>query len=375
MFQVIYSLTVGGAERLVLNLCLHLDRERYQPICIALREPQHNHYERALQEADVPLYFLHKTEGKADWKVYKQLDSLFRRYRPSVVHTHLLGLNYAYPLMFRYRTPVRVHTFHSLAQPEMGVRVGKWVRLLAFRYRVGGVVPVAIADEVARTVERVYGYKQPLVIPNGIPVDEYAPNPDKRALFRRAYGVEPEAIVIVHVGRFVVLKNHALLLQAFAQMHSRQPLYLWLVGDGELRAAMEQRAQELGIAARVRFWGVRSDIPDLLNAADIFALPSKYEGNPMSVMEAMAAGLPVVATAVGGVPELVQDYQTGILIPVDSEPHLIRACQALVEDPDLRQRMGQASLQRARAHFDIRRTVREYEALYARVYSQARRRG
>ncbi len=369
VFQVLYSLTVGGAERLVVNLCLHLNRERYQPVCISLREPQNTHYERVLQKAGVLLHFLHKTEGKADWKVYRQLDTLFRQYRPTVVHTHILGLNYAYPLMIRHKTPVRVHTFHSLAQHEIGVRVGRIVRTLAFRYRIGGVVPVAIADEVARTVEQLYGYQNPPVIPNGIPTDEYAPNPEKRAQFRKAHGVEPEATVIVHVGRFVELKNHALLLRAFAQLSSSQPLYLWLVGDGELRPAMEQLAQELGISERVRFWGIRSDVADILNAADIFTLPSKYEGNPMSVMEAMAAGLPVVASRVGGVPELVDDEQTGILIPPDGEPCFVKALQTLVEHILLRQQVGQAALQRAQQRFDVRQMVRRYEELYESTYA------
>ncbi|MCS7208467.1 MAG: glycosyltransferase [Fimbriimonadales bacterium] len=367
VFQILYSLTVGGAERLVVNLCLHLSRERYQPVCISLREPQNTPYEQILQNAGIPTHFLYKIEGKADRQVYRRLDALFREYRPTVVHTHLLGLNYAYPLMLRYRTPARVHTFHTLAQHEIGIRVGKLVRLLAFRYRIGGVVPVAIADEVARTIEHVYGYKNPPVIPNGIPTDEYAPNPEKRAQFRMAHGVEPHAIVIVHVGRFVELKNHALLLRAFAQLRCSQPLYLWLVGDGELRPAMEQLAQELGVAERARFWGIRADVPDLLNAADIFTLPSKYEGNPMSVMEAMAAGLPVVATAVGGIPELVGDAQTGVLIPVDCESRLVQALQTLVDSHELRAQIGRAALIRARERFDIRQTVREYEALYANL--------
>jgi glycosyltransferase involved in cell wall biosynthesis len=136
------------------------------------------------------------------------------------------------------------------------------------------------------------------------------------------------------------------------------------VGDGELRSPMNHLAQELGIAERVRFWGVRSDVADILRAADIFTLPSQYEGNPMSVMEAMAAGLPVVASRVGGIPELVEDEQMGMLIPVDSEPCLVQAFQALISNAPLRQQMGQAALQRARERFDIRNTVRQYESLY-----------
>lgn len=364
VFQVLYSLTVGGAERLVINLCLYADRARFQPVCISLREPQNSHYERILQDAGIPLYHLYKTKHKADHRVYRRLDQLFRTYRPAVVHTHILGLNYAYPLMLKHRTPVRVHTFHSLAQREIGVRVGKWTRLLAFRYRIGRVIPVAIADEVARTIEQLYGYKNPPVIPNGIPVDEYTPNPEIRAQFRAAHGVEPDAVVVVHVGRFVALKNHALLLKAFAQLRSERPLYLWLVGDGELLPAMQQLAQELGIAERVRFWGIREDVSAILNAADIFTLPSQHEGNPMSLMEAMAAGLPVVASRVGGVPELVGEGKTGILVPPDAVPCLQQALQTLVHHSELRLQMGQAARQHAVERFDIRQTVRLYEALY-----------
>ncbi|MCX7993966.1 MAG: glycosyltransferase, partial [Fimbriimonadales bacterium] len=156
-------------------------------------------------------------------------------------------------------------------------------------------------------------------------------------------------------------------LQAFAKLQGTTPLYLWLVGDGELRPAMEQLAGELGVAARVCFWGVRSDVADILNAADIFTLPSKYEGNPMSVMEAMATGLPVVASRVGGIPELVEEEQMGILVPVGNEPCLVQALQTLVDNPDQRQRMGQAALQRARERFDIRNTVKQYEDLYDKI--------
>ncbi len=363
LFQVITSLVPGGAERLVVNLLRYHDRSKYQPVCICLGNPVGSHYEAIVRKLEIPLYFLGKGD-KADWGVYKKLERLFAEYRPTVVHTHLLGLNYAYLAMLKHRTPVRVHTLHSLAHKEIGNRIARIVRTLAFRYRIGGVVPVAIADEVARTVEQVYGYKNPPVIPNGIPVDEYAPNPEKRAQFRAAHGVEPEAVVIVHVGRFVELKNHALLLQAFAQLKSTHPLYLWLVGDGELRPAMEQRARELGIAERVRFWGVRSDVADILNAADIFTLPSKYEGNPMAVMEAMAAGLPVVASHVGGIPELVEDEHQGLLVPADDQPCLVQGLQALIDNPTKRYQLGKSAVERARKKFDIRQTVQAYEKLY-----------
>jgi glycosyltransferase involved in cell wall biosynthesis len=366
VFQILPSLVVGGAERLVVHLMEHLSRERFSPVCICLESPQGTHYEARVQASGTPLYFLGKGAG-ASWRVLQQLDALFRQYRPTVVHTHIIGLNYAYPLMFRYRTPARVHTVHSLAQHEVGVRIGAWVRILAFRYRIGHVVPVAVAEDVRTTIRQLYGYLDAPLIPNGIPTDEYAPDPNRRRRWRERHGLEPEAIVLTHVGRFAPPKNHALLIEAFAQVRTHTPLYLLLVGGGELEDAVRQQVVELGLQERVRFLGVRADVPAILNASDLFVLSSRWEGNPLSVMEAMAAGLPVVSTAVGGVPELVREGETGLLVPSGDAAALARALQALVDDPARREAMGKAARQHAITHFDIRHTVRQYETLYERL--------
>jgi glycosyltransferase involved in cell wall biosynthesis len=366
VFQILPSLVVGGAERLVVHLMERLNRERFAPVCICLESPQGTHYEARVQASGTPLYFLGKGAG-ASWRVLQQLDALFRQYRPTVVHTHIIGLNYAYPLMFRYRTPARVHTVHSLAQHEVGVRIGAWVRILAFRYRIGHVVPVAVAEDVRTTIRQLYGYLDAPLIPNGIPTDEYAPDPNRRRRWRQRHGLEPEAIVLTHVGRFAPPKNHALLIEAFAQVRTHTPLYLLLVGGGELEDAVRQQVAGLGLQERVRFLGVRADVPAILNASDLFVLSSRWEGNPMSVMEAMAAGLPVVSTAVGGVPELVREGETGLLVPSGDAAALARALQALVDDPARREAMGKAARQHAITHFDIRHTVRQYEALYERL--------
>jgi glycosyltransferase involved in cell wall biosynthesis len=363
LFQLITSLVPAGAERLVVHLLEYIDRERFAPVCICLANPVGSHLEARVQQLGVPLYFLGKGD-KMSLEALRKLDALFRQYRPVVVHTHLLALNYAYPLMIRYRTPARVHTVHNLAPREMGVRVRAWVRQMAFRYHIGGVVPVAVADKVRATIQQLYGYPDPPLIPNGIPTDEYAPDSDTRAQWRQAHGIEPRATVLTHIGRFAIQKNHALLVEAFAQVRSDAPLYLLLVGGGELENAVREQVAALGLQGRVRFLGVRADVADILRASDVFVLSSRWEGNPLSVMEAMAAGLPVVSTAVGGVPELVRAGETGLLVPSEDAGALAQALQALVDDPAQRQAMGAAARQYAVAHFDIRHTVRGYEQLY-----------
>jgi len=237
----------------VVHLVEHLSRERFAPVCVCLESPLGTHYEARVRASGAPLYFLGKGAG-ASGSVLRQLSALFRQYRPAVVHTHIIGLNYAYPLMLRYRTPARVHTVHNLAQREVGVRVGAWVRMLAFRYRLGGVVPVAVADKVRATIQQLYGYPDPPLIPNGVPTDEYAPDPDTRAQWRQVHGIEPHATVLTHVGRFAPPKNHALLIEAFAQVRSDAPLYLLLVGRASWRMPCASRLRGWAWNRACAFW-------------------------------------------------------------------------------------------------------------------------
>ena len=372
LFQIISSLVPAGAERLVVHLVEYIDRERFAPVCISLTDPVGSHLEARVQQLGVPLYFLGKGD-KMSFEVLRKLDALFRQYRPAVVHTHLLALNYAYPLMIRYRTPARVYTVHSLAEKDLGLRTAPIVRALAFRYRLGKVVPVAIAEEVRASIQRLYGYPDPPLIPNGIPTDEYTPDPNKRAQWRQAHGIETHATILTHVGRFAPPKNHALLIEAFARVRTSAPLYLLLVGGGELENTVREQVAALGLESRVCFLGIRADVADILRASDAFVLSSRWEGNPMSVMEAMAAGLPVVSTAVGGVPELVRDGETGLLVPSEDTGALAQAIQALVDNPARRQAMGVAARQHAVASFDIRHTVRGYEQLYEALLNKNKR--
>jgi glycosyltransferase involved in cell wall biosynthesis len=375
LFHIVNSLRPAGAEQFVVNMLRYHDRSRYFPVCICSRAPLGSHLEAAVEQMGVPLYFLEVTEKRLHWVQDPKLDALFKKYRPTIVHTHLGGIVYAFVLTMKYRTPVRVHTLHSVAAHEMGMGPSRRVRLLAFRFRVGSFVPVAIAEEVARTFETLYNYPNPILIPNGVSIDAFSPDREVRQRVRRELEVEPQTLVFVHVGRFAAVKNHEMLVAAFAQLVGQQPLLteLWLVGDGELREAVQHQVRALGIESRVRFLGVRSDIPDLLRAADVFVFPSRWEGNPLSVMEAMATGLPVIATAVGGVPELVEDGASGILIPNEDRDALVAAMQRMVEQPDLRVQMGQAARCRAVERFDIRQTVRAYEALYEEILQRKRR--
>jgi glycosyltransferase involved in cell wall biosynthesis len=144
-----------------------------------------------------------------------------------------------------------------------------------------------------------------------------------------------------------------------------------LVGGGKLGPELEKEAEALGLGDRVRFLGPRSDIPEILGAADVFVLSSDYEGSPLSIMEAMAAGKPVISTAVGGVPELVEDGRSGLLVPRGSPKALAEAVNLMVKNHEAREAMGRASLGLATERFDARVMTRAYEGLYDEIVRSA----
>jgi len=213
---------------------------------------------------------------------------------------------------------------------------------------------------------------RPPLIMNGINVARYAAATIGREPWRRREGFYADDLLFVCVARFYPQKNHRDLLQAFAAGSALRPnCRLLLAGDGYLREELEQLARDLGISARVHFLGRRKDVPELLGACDVFVLASLWEGNPLSVMEAMAAGLPVVVTAAGGVPELASSGTHGFVVPPGDVPALSEAMMRMANHPAARQEMGAAAAARARTKFDDRRMVEAYESLYDRLLPRA----
>ncbi len=181
-----------------------------------------------------------------------------------------------------------------------------------------------------------------------------------------------EATVCISVGRLVPVKGHADLIRGFAHALSEQEdLVLLLAGDGELRDELTALVAELSLGDRVRFLGWRDDTADLLAGSDIFVLPSLNEGLGLVLIEAMAANLPVVATRVGGVPEVVEEGQTGLLVEARNPDRISNAILRLARDRALRERMGRAGRERADEHFSIQATVRRTEQIYNDLVGEA----
>jgi glycosyltransferase involved in cell wall biosynthesis len=204
------------------------------------------------------------------------------------------------------------------------------------------------------------------VIENGVDVARFAPDG------RPPPDLEPARRYIVNVARFHPVKDQATLLEAFSRLApAHADVDLLLVGDGALRQELEQLSQKTHLGDRIRFLGVRNDVPAILLACDVFVLTSLSEAAPLTLLEAMATGLPVVVTAVGGMPEIVRDGVEGLVAPRQDVDKIATALDRLLRDPKMAATMGAAGTQRVREFYTIDRTVDRYYALYARLASRA----
>lgn len=205
------------------------------------------------------------------------------------------------------------------------------------------------------------------VIENGIDITRYAPTADKPAL-KRTLGLDPDRRVLVHVARHHPVKDQATLIRGFARAARDLPdVDLVLVGDGPLRDELATLARTLGVGPRVHFVGVQSNVADWLRAADVFALTSVSEAASLTLLEAMAAGRPVVVSAVGGNPEIVRDGVEGLHFPRGDTAALGKCLRTLFRDPALSSRLGTAGRARVEAHYQLSRTVDAYARLYGRL--------
>jgi glycosyltransferase involved in cell wall biosynthesis len=358
--HIVPMLSPGGAERVAVHILRGLNRQRYEPVVISLMGRMGCDLDRLLDEAGVEVRYLGKHLG-FDYRMYSRVYRALRDCRPDIVHTHLQVLRYVFPCLVLLKRASALHTVHNLADREIepGMR---WLQRYALEH---GVIPVAVAEEVAFSLVRIYGIPKCRVIPNCIPTDSYAHPKTPRSEWRAREGFRDDNVLFVCVARFAPQKNHALLLKAFAEGPAAdRKAHLVLIGDGILRKSLETQAKSLGVTGQVHFLGLRSDIPEVLGAMDVFVLSSDYEGNPLSVMEAMASGLPIVSTAAGGVPDLFESGKEGLIVQPGDVQGLSNSMASLLGNREARQSLGMAAARRARENFDVSTMVEAYEELY-----------
>lgn len=369
VMQIVPMIGPGGAERVAVDLVSGLDRQRFEVAVISIWRRIGCELERALDNCKVRVEYLGKGWG-FDGRTYHRLHRVLKEYRPDIVHTHLQVLRYALPSLLLLKHMSSLHTVHNLAEREIEPRA-RCIQRYALNH---GVVPVAVSEEVAHSLKQLYAIQRCRIIPNGIPTNRFSRPRTTRSEWRAKEDFRDDQILFVCVARFAAQKNHALLLKAFAQGPASDPnAHLVLVGEGDLQEQLEEQAKNLGLSGKVHFLGLRSDVSDVLNAMDVFVLTSDWEGNPLSVMEAMASGLPVVSTAVGGVPNLLANGKEGFLERPGDARGLAKSMAFLLSSPETRRSMGAAAARRAKETFDVSRMVQAYEQLYENLVNHSQR--
>ena len=347
--QVIPDLGLGGAERMLLNLVSEL-RATHRVTVVSLWPPiAGSPVETELAEAEVEVVHLDKKPG-VDLAAFGSVSRALDRLAPDVVHTHRMAVRYILPWTLRRRSVRHVHTVHTLAQHE-GTNADRVA--LGRVYRSGRVIATACGPLVASSLQEVYGIDPPIV-DNGI-----APH------FFNEWQ-RPEAspgLQLVCLARLTEVKNHALLLRAVARAVSAGAnITLELAGDGPLRGDLERLSAALGLAGRVRFLGQVSDVSEVLRRADVSVLTSRYEGAPLSVMEAMAMGVPVLAHDVGGLPHLL--CEGGGWLFDGTTDHLTTELLRLAGSPDEVRRVAGDGMVVARERYSASAMAEGYRALY-----------
>jgi len=293
-----------------------------------------------------------------------RLEAWLRHVRPDVVHAHSGGWLKAARAARRAGVRTVVHTVHGLLErePWHGVPLKRWAARFTDR-----VVPVS--EPLREYLLRIVRLPAAMItlVPNGVDLDAFRPG-QRRSAWRADLGISPEALVIGNVARLDGVKNHADLLNGFAMMRPRAPeAVLAIAGDGPLRRDLEARAAALGVAQHVRFLGQTRDIAALYREFDLFVLSSSAEGTSLSVLEAMASGVCVVATAVGGTPALLGEGPVGRLVAPADPAALAAAMADLLHDHRQRHALAEAGRRAVVARYSLETMVRRYEQEYGRV--------
>jgi glycosyltransferase involved in cell wall biosynthesis len=355
------SMGMGGADQQLLSAAREMVARGHEVFVVSLTPLGPMGLES--RSLGIPTESLEMARGIPDPRGLLRLARLVRAWQPDVVHSHMVHANLmARVLRLVVPLPVLVSTIHNIS--EGGALLMAGYRLTNGLVDHMTIISQAAADRFVR--DRIIPERLLSVIPNGVNVDEFRNVPDgARQTARRSLGLEGEFAWLA-VGRFEVAKDYPNMLHAFARVREQRPrAVLLLVGRGALQDETESLARELGLEGAVRFLGVRRDVPELMSAADGYLMSSAWEGMPMVLLEAAAAGLPIVTTAVGGNGEVVGDEESGFLVRPRDAGALGAAMLRLMDlsEPE-RRAMGERGRERVRSRYGLRRVVERWMDLY-----------
>ncbi|MGG0413135.1 glycosyltransferase family 4 protein [Peribacillus simplex] len=348
--MIIPSLETGGAESMAYQLAKKLDKNKFNLHFICLSSRKETFFEKELYKSGVNITYMDKGLG-VDIKVFFQIWKILNQKKIGLVHTHLGACLYVFPWIFSHKIKL-IHTIHSTPLKELPYLHRFILKIL---YKIRKAVPIAISDNIKKQTSVLYGLKNETipVIYNPVQIDQFNSESSNK---------DYKTLTFVCVARLTKPKNHSMLLRAFSKVNQKyQNTKLLIVGDGELREELEKETNFLKLTNCVKFLGKVDNIPYILSESDVFVLSSYYEGLPMTILEAMAAKLPIIATNVGGVPDIVKE--NGILVRSEDVECFANAMAKLCDDKLLRHKMGKISYEIVKG-YDLNIITKQYEKIY-----------
>ena len=382
--QIVRNLDIGGGQEVVRTLAENLNLIGCSVIVCSFKDGP---LRREIEDLGIQVVLLPDRNHsilafpffiKEMSHIRNSLSELVDRYNINVVQTHLLRiLNFPTISLMAMHPDLLVYwTFHNtrftlrkdhLRSHKWMLKPKKWFYKWLDLYastRVSGFI--AVSSEVKQAMVQDIGSigDKITVVPNGVDVRRYLPDADKRKQ-RKKLGLDSEARIISVVATFKEQKGHRYLIEAVPSLKNRFPdLLILLIGDGELKQELENLTNQSDLSDTIKFLGARGDIPDLLSASDLFVLPSLWEGLPMALVEAMASGLPIVATEVSGSKQAILPGKTGLLVEPGNALELEKAIAQMLDEPELGRQMGAAARLRADEDFSAERQARDHLKLY-----------
>lgn len=365
ILHILHSFNMGGLENGVVNLLNNSDHDMFEhEICCVTKSGN-----AALRLKNrIPIYEMYKHEGN-DWRLIPKLAKLMKNRKPDIVHTRNWGTVDGIVAAKLAGIRAVVHGEHGW---NMDDPRGQNIKRRMLRKLLSGTVDhfLAVSENIKNWMIDSVGIKSRKIskILNGVDTNKFCA--DNKGVDRNKLGFANNAVIIGTVGRLDPIKDQQLLLNAFAKLnHEQENLCLIFIGDGPERKRLESIKRTFPCRDHIFFLGERHDIHEVLPMFDIFVLPSKNEGISNTILEAMATGLPVIATDVGGNPELVQHAHTGLLIPPIDCDALVDAMNFYIEQaPHMRKIHGQNARDRAVRDFSLDSMVKQYETLYKTLY-------
>lgn len=364
LIYVITDLRLGGAQKVLVNFLTCLNRELFNPKVVCLfggKSPVASEIE-GLGIPVIDFNFKNKFDVFSFWHFYNWL----KHEKPAILHSSLFHAN------LLSRVVGRILKIPIIISWRQNINLGSNIR--EFLNRLSANLDdcvIAVSNEV-RSKELIATRINPdkvIVVYNSINTDLYQPNDDySREEIRFKFGIEGSTILLGTIGRLHPQKGITYLLEGFKEVRNQyKNAKLIIVGEGELKPQLIEQAKYLQIIDSTLFPGAKTNIPEILKALDVFILPSLWEGLPLALLEAMAAGLPVIATGVGGIPEVIENNRSGIIVPTADPGAIYSSIHRLISDPELRDSMGEAGRKRVVEKFDVKKNILQLERIYTQL--------